>query len=354
MKIRPVILCGGSGTRLWPLSSDAMPKQLLSLVGSDSLLQATVKRVSGEIFGAPLVVTREAFSAAIAEQLAAVGAEADKILLEPSPRNTAPAIAAAAFAALADADDPLLLVMPSDHMIRDNRAFVDAIEASVPAALAGEIVTFGIPPRWAETGYGYIEVAERRETQQLAKVRCFTEKPDAATAASYVSGGRHLWNAGIFLFRASTILRELREHAPDVADAAEAAVAAASVDTPFVRLDADAFLASPSISIDYAVLEKSNRVSVVEARLDWSDIGSWEALWDVGDRDSDGNVVSGQAVVLGSRDCLIRNDTDAPVALVDSADLIVVVTASGTFVAPRSSAQKAKEVQEALSRRSET
>jgi mannose-1-phosphate guanylyltransferase/mannose-6-phosphate isomerase len=348
LKVRPVILCGGSGTRLWPLSSDQAPKQLLALAGTATLLQATVKRVSGEMFEAPVIVTRESFAHAIAEQLAAIGAEADKILLEPAPRNTAPAIAAAAFAELAGHGDSLLLAMPSDHVILDDKAFADAIRSSLPAALSGEIVTFGIPPRWAETGYGYIEVQEHPEGLPLAKVARFTEKPDCETAARYVQDGRHLWNGGIFLFRASTIVRELKEHAPLVAEACEAAVSAAAVEGKFVRLERERFLPSPSISIDYAVLERSSRVSVVEARMDWSDIGSWEALWEAGEKDRDGNVVSGKVVVLDSRDCLIRNETDTPVAVVDSAELIVVVTASGALVVPRSAAQKTKAVQEAL------
>ena len=349
MKVRPVILCGGSGSRLWPLSSDLIPKQLLSLGGTATLLQATVKRISNEMFDAPVIVTRESFAEAIAEQLAAIGAEPSKILVEPAARNTAPAIAAAAFAGLSPDEDPLLLAVPSDHVILDDGAFREAIKSSIPAALAGEIVTFGIPPRWAETGYGYIEVAEDESDAPLSKVSRFTEKPDRETAAAYVRDGRHLWNGGIFLFRASAIVDELRRHAPAVAAACEASVVGGAVEGKFVRLEREQFLASPSISIDYAVLERSSRVSVVEARMDWSDIGSWEAVWEAGDKDQDGNVVSGKAVVLNSRDCLVRNETDAPVAVVDSAELVVVVTAAGTLVVPRSSAQSTKAVQDALS-----
>lgn len=348
MTVRPVILCGGSGTRLWPLSSDLVPKQLLSLTGSATLLQATVERVSGEMFEPPVIVTRESFAEAIVEQLAAIGAEVEKMLLEPGARNTAPAIAAAAFAQLADHGDALLLVMPSDHAILDEKAFADAVRAAVPAAVAGQIVTFGVPPRRVETGYGYIEIDRNEETAPLGKVARFTEKPDAATAATYVADGRHLWNAGIFLFRASTIVDELRQHAPLVAPACEASVAGAAAEGKLVRLERDPFLASPSISIDYAVLEKSSRVCVVEARMDWSDIGSWEALWEIGEKDSDGNVVSGKAVVLNSHGCLIRNETDVPVAVVDSAEMIVVVSHSGSLIIPRSAAQNAKLVSEAL------
>lgn len=349
--VRPVILCGGSGTRLWPLSSDAVPKQLLALTGSATLLQATVKRVSNQMFEAPVIVTRESLAEAIAEQLAGTGAEPDKILLEPTARNTAPAIAAAAFAELAADDDPIMLVMPSDHVILNDSGFVEAVRASLSAAEAGEIVTFGIPPRRPETGYGYIEVAEREDGARVSRVTRFTEKPDRATAAAYVQDGRHFWNGGIFLFRASSIVRELREHAPAVAEACEASVSAASMNGTLVRLDREQFLASPSISIDYAVLEKSGRVSVVEAEMGWSDIGSWEALWEGGEKDADGNVVSGNAVVLNSRNCLIRNETDEPVAVVDSADMVVVVTAAGILVVPRSSSQSAKAVQDALSGR---
>jgi mannose-1-phosphate guanylyltransferase / mannose-6-phosphate isomerase len=349
LKVRPVILCGGSGTRLWPLSTDLVPKQLISIVGSDSLLQSTARRVSGEMFDAPVIITRESFAQAITEQLQAIGVEPDKMLLEPMARNTGPAIGGAAFAELAQGGDALLLVMPSDHVILDAAAFEEAVTASLAAAAAGEIVTFGIPPRHAETGFGYIEVGEP-DGEQPRKVIRFTEKPDSATAETYVRGGRHLWNGGIFLFQASTIVRELQEHAPLVAAACEASVAGAAIEGKRVRLDREAFLASPSISIDYAVLERSSRVSVMEARMDWSDVGSWEALWELGEKDSDGNVVSGKAVVLDSRDCLIRNETNVPVAVVDSAEMIVVVTASGTLVVPRSAAQKAKSVQKALRR----
>jgi mannose-1-phosphate guanylyltransferase/mannose-6-phosphate isomerase len=351
VKVRPVILCGGSGTRLWPLSSDEVPKQLLSIAGSDSLLQATVKRASGPLFDAPVIVTRETYAEAIARQLAEIGAGPEAMVLEPGPRNTAPAIGAAAFHELATHGDGTLLVMPSDHLIVDEGAFSNAVKASLSAAASGEIVTFGIPPRHPETGFGYIEAGDARQGDQLRKVVRFTEKPDRATAESYVRDGRHLWNGGIFLFRVSTMVRELRDHAPLVAAACEAAVAGAAHEGRLVRLERARFLASPSISIDYAVLEKSNRVSVVEARMDWSDVGTWEALWEVGPKDPDGNVVSGKAAIRGCRDCLIRNETDAPVAVVDSAGLIVVVTHSGTLVVPRRSAQNAKVVQEALSRR---
>jgi mannose-1-phosphate guanylyltransferase/mannose-6-phosphate isomerase len=351
VKVRPVILCGGSGTRLWPLSSDEVPKQLLSITGSDSLLQAAVKRASGDLFEAPVIVTREAYAEAIAQQLAAIGADPAAMLLEPGPRNTAPAIGAAAFAELANHGDSVLLVMPSDHLILDDGAFERAVQAALPAALSGEIVTFGIPPRHPETGFGYIEVGDAREGDGTRKVMRFTEKPDSATAKRYLQGGRHLWNAGIFLFRASTIVRELREYAPLVAAACEAAVGGAALDGRLVRLEREHFLASPSISIDYAVLEKTSRASVAEAHMHWSDVGSWEALWEVGEKDADGNVVSGQVDVRGCRDCLIRNEAGAPVAVVDSAELIVVVTHSGTLVVPRGSAPNAKVAQEALSRR---
>jgi mannose-1-phosphate guanylyltransferase/mannose-6-phosphate isomerase len=350
VKVRPVILCGGSGTRLWPLSSDAVPKQLLSITGSDSLLQATVKRASGDQFEAPVIVTRETYAEAIAQQLAAIGVEPEAMLLEPGPRNTAPAIGAAAFHELATHGDAVLLVMPSDHLILDETAFANAVAASLLAAESGEIVTFGIPPRHAETGFGYIEAGDAGEGDQPRKVVRFTEKPDSATAEAYVRDGRHLWNGGIFLFRASTIVSELRDHAPLVAAACEAAVAGAAHEGRLVRLERAHFLASPSISIDYAVLEGSGRVSVMEARMDWSDVGSWEALWEAGAKDSDGNVVSGNAEVRGCSDCLIRNETDAPVAVVDSAGLIVVVTDQGTLVVPRLAAHNAKAAQEALSR----
>lgn len=352
-KIVPVILCGGSGTRLWPMSNEALPKQLLALAGPETLLQSTIARLSSDLFEPPVIVTRESLVESVLEQVAAIGAMPGKMLVEPTARNTAPAIGAAALAELAGGGDPVLLVMPSDHVIADPEAFEVAIRAAIPAATAGELVTFGIVPRWPETGYGYIEFEPEAGGAGASKAIRFTEKPDRDTAAGYLAGSRHLWNGGIFLFRASSIVRELKEHAPAVVEACHRAVASAAADGPLLRLDDGEFAASPSISIDYAVLEKSSRVSVIPASMEWSDIGSWDALWEAGAKDGNGNVVSGEAVLLDCRDCLIRNETATPVAVVDSTELIVVVTESGTLVVPRSSAQKAKAVLEALNRKAQ-
>ena len=345
--ITPLILCGGSGTRLWPLSNEVTPKQLLSLNGSDTLLQATVRRVSSDLFGPPVIVTSESFGQVAAEQLARMNVQPDKLLLERVARNTGPAIGAAAFSMLLEGGDSLLLAMPSDHVIADEMAFLEAIGIAIPAAQSGQIVTFGIRPQRMETGYGYIEVG-RSSADPIRPVIRFTEKPDETTAAEYLQSGRHFWNAGVFLFSASTIIRELRQHAPLVAAACEAAVDNAVTDGKFVHLTQQAFVSLPSISIDYAVLERSNRVSMVAAEIGWSDIGSWEALWDVSDKDPDGNVAFGNVLLIDSRGCFVRNDLDNPLAVVDATEMVVVVTAAGSIIIPRHSSQKTKLVAEAL------
>lgn len=350
MSVRPVILCGGFGSRLWPLSTELVPKQLISLVGTDTLLQATVRRVASDLFEAPVMVTRECFAEPVTEQLAVVGVQAAKILLEPVARSTGPAIAAAAYSELIENRDPLLLAMPSDHVIRDSEAFTEAVRVAIPAAESGEIVTFGIRPVRAETGYGYIEVKRQEENGGMHAVARFTEKPDEATASRYQQSGVHFWNAGIFLFRASTVIREMECYAPEIANACEQAVTASVSDGNLVRLNAEDFASSPSISIDYAIIEKTKRISMVDVDMGWSDLGSWEALWEVGDKDSNENVVFGNVLLLDSRGSLVRNELDAPLALADASDLIVVATPSGTLVMPRGSGQKAKLVKETVAK----
>lgn len=351
MPVRPLILCGGFGARLWPLSTELVPKQLMSLVGTDTLLQATLRRVPPELFESPVIVTRECFAPLVAEQLTAMGVEPAKVLLEPIARDTAPAIAAAAFSELTEHRDPLLLSMPSDHVIRDMEAFTQAVRTAIPVADLGHIVTFGIRPTRAETGYGYMEVRPEEHHGATKAVARFTEKPDAITAASYVESGVHFWNAGIFLFRASTLIDELKEYAPEVASACEKAVTSSVADGNRLLMSAEHFASSPSISIDYAVFEKSKRISMIEVDMGWSDIGSWEALWDLGNKDSADNVVFGNVQLLDSRGCLVRNELSVPLAVADARDLVVVATASGTLVMPRASAQKAKLLKEALTQK---
>lgn len=349
--VRPLILCGGSGTRLWPLSTELTPKQLIPLAGIDTLLQATARRLASELFEPPIIVTRESFAQAVAEQLAAVGVQPAKIFLEPVARNTAPAIAAAAISELLEDRDPLLLSMPSDHVILDVDAFTEAVRIAIAAADSGEIVTFGIRPTRAETGYGYIEVKPQGQDGGIHGVARFTEKPDPTTAARYFQSGVHFWNAGIFLFRASTLVNELKHYDPGLVTACERALNGAVDEGHFLRLSAEHFASCPSISIDYALIEKSKHISMVEVDMGWSDIGSWDALWAVGEKDADENVVFGDALLLDSRGCLVRNELDVPLAVADASELIVVATSSGTLVMPRGSGQKAKLLNEALAKR---
>jgi mannose-1-phosphate guanylyltransferase/mannose-6-phosphate isomerase len=337
----PVILSGGSGTRLWPASREAHPKQFLPLLGDQSLLQQTWLRVAGLPDTAPpLVVGNEEHRFLVAEQLRAVGAAAGPIVLEPVGRNTAPAIAAAALVASGDGSDPLLLVLPSDHRIGDEAAFRAAIAQARPAAEAGALVTFGIVPDAPETGFGYIKAIGDGPVREVER---FVEKPDAATARAYVESGEYFWNSGMFLFRASRVLEELQAQRPAMLAQVRAAVAAARKDADFLRLDRDAFAAAPSESIDYAVMEHTARAAVVPLSAQWSDVGSWSALWQVSERDGDGNALHGDVLALGTRNTLAH----APrrlVALLGVEDLVVVDTEDALLVAHRDGVQQVKDI----------
>jgi mannose-1-phosphate guanylyltransferase/mannose-6-phosphate isomerase len=337
--LRVVLLSGGSGTRLWPLSREAYPKQFLPLVGRDTMLQATWRRVAELSDGAPIVVANEDHRFLVAEQLRQVGAPTPAILLEPVGRNTAPAIAAAALQALADGDDPLLLVLPSDHVVTDGDGFRAAIRAASDAAADGALVTFGIVPGAPETGFGYIH-AEAGDG--LRKVQRFVEKPDAATAQAYLDAGGYYWNSGMFLFRASRYLQELERHRPDILAATRAAFDAAARDGDFVRLDKAAFAACPPDSIDYAVMEKTDAAKVLPVDIGWSDVGSWSALWDVAARDADGNAHHGDVIAVDSRNSYAY--ARRLVALVGVDDLVVVETDDAVLVARKDRVQQVKDV----------
>ena len=361
--IIPVVLSGGSGTRLWPLSREQFPKQLLPLTGGgETMLQATVARTAGlPGIGAPVVVCNEAHRFMVAEQLRQAGVEGTRIVLEPIGRNTAPAIALAAHAALGAAaasvdaaDDPLLLVLPADHVVRDVVAFQAAVRAALPAAAAGRLVTFGVVPDAPETGYGYI----RRAAEPLAGVAGagsavvgaagavysidrFVEKPDLATAERFVASGDHYWNSGMFLFGARRYLRELETQAPDIAAAVIAAFGAAKGDLDFLRIDAEAFAACRSDSIDYAVMEKTREAVVVPLAAGWSDVGSWSSLHAAVESDTDGNVLRGDVIAEDTRDSFVFSESRL-VATVGLDSHVVVETKDAVLVAPRDRVQDVK------------
>jgi len=336
--ITPVILSGGSGTRLWPLSRELYPKQLLKLVGNHTMLQDTVLRLGGLEAGAPVVVCNESHRFLVAEQLRQLSIKPRAIVLEPIGRNTAPAIALAAFAADPDA---LLLVLPADHVIVDVAAFQAAIALAVPAAQAGRLVTFGIVPGAPETGYGYI----RRGAAQGSAyaIAQFVEKPDLARAQQFVDSGEYYWNSGMFLFKASRYLQELTAHAPDIAEAARAAGLAAEPDLDFVRINKAAFELCRSESIDYAVMEKTADAVVVPLDAGWSDVGSWDALHQASAADADGNVFMGDIVAEDSTGCYLHAESRL-VTAVGLRDHVVVETKDAIMVAPRDRVQDVKKL----------
>ena len=338
-QLQPVLLSGGSGTRLWPLSREAYPKQFLPLAGDDTMVQATWRRVEALADLAPIVVANEEHRFLVAEQLRQVGAPVPAILLEPVGRNTAPAIAAAALQAMAGGADPLLLVLPSDHVVRDVAGFQRAVREASSAAEAGALVTFGIVLDAPETGFGYIQAEAGDGLRQVLR---FVEKPDAATARSYLDAGGYYWNSGMFLFRASRYLEELARFRPDIVDAVRAAHAAARHDGDFVRLDKDAFSACPSDSIDYAVMEKTADAMVLPVDIGWNDVGSWSALWDVAERDADGNAHHGDVIAVDSRNSYAY--AQRLVALVGVDDIVVVETDDAVLVARKDKVQEVKQV----------
>ena len=344
-RLQAVLLSGGSGTRLWPLSREAYPKQFLPLTGEDSMLQATWLRVAPIAPSAPpIVIANEEHRFLAAEQLRLVGVSNPAIVLEPVGRNTAPAIAAAALQAMAAGDDPLLLVLPSDHVVRDAEAFRAAVRAASPAAERGALVTFGIVPTAPETGFGYIqaEAGQAAPGEGVRKVLRFVEKPDAGTARRYLEEGGYYWNSGMFLFRASRYLDELRKFRPDILEATTRAFEAAKRDGDFVRLDRDAFAACPSDSIDYAVMEKTGDACVVPVDIGWNDVGSWSALWDVSEQDDAGNAHHGDVIAVDSRDSYAY--ARRLVALVGVDNLVVVETDDAVLVARKDRVQQVKDV----------
>lgn len=347
--IHPVILCGGTGTRLWPISRQMFPKQFLPLVEERTMLEATVQRVAGADFAAPLLVANEEHRFIVAEQLRQAGVEAAEIFLEPFGRNTAPAACLAALTVAAKNPEGLLLLMPSDHVIADEDAFLAAVRVAAGAARQGAIVTFGITADRPETGYGYIRVgAQLYAGAEVCRVTSFAEKPDLVTAEGYLADGGYVWNSGIFLFQAKTFLEELERLHPEIVAACAAALKGASRDLDFCRLDAPAFADNPSISIDYAVMEHTDRAAVVPVSMGWNDVGAWSALWELGEADAAGNVVRGDVVLEDAKNCYARSEDNVLTALVGVEDIVVVVTDDAVFVSRRDRAQDVKAVVERL------
>ena len=344
--VHPILLCGGSGTRLWPLSRKSYPKQFAKLMSEESLFQASARRLVGDGFAAPVVLTGDPFRFIVTEQLAQIEMAPSGILIEPEGRNTAPAILAAALWLAQKDETALMLVAPSDHVIPEADRFRAAVRAAVPRAQAGDLVTFGIAPARAETGYGYLELAAGSdanavEPQALAR---FVEKPEAARASEMVAAGNFLWNAGIFLFTAQAVLAAYRRHAPAMVAAVEQALAGADADLGFTRLDPDAWSGAEDISVDYAIMEKADNLAVMPYGDGWSDLGGWDAVWLESGPDAAGNVCSNEATALDCRDTLLRSESDGQqVVGIGLNDMLVVAMPDAVLVAHKSEAQRVKD-----------
>jgi mannose-1-phosphate guanylyltransferase/mannose-6-phosphate isomerase len=345
--IIPVVLCGGSGTRLWPLSRETYPKQFLRLHGDHTLLQQTMQRLQNlEGIGPALLVCNESSRFVAAEQLREIGISDASILLEPMRRNTAPAIASAALHALAGGDDPLLLVLPSDHVIKDQAAFCAAIHSARQAAQEGDLVTFGIAPLGPETGYGYIRTGTPARGP-MRPVLEFVEKPDRTRAEQYLASGDYYWNSGMFLFRASRYLEELNRYQPAIVTACREAVARAQKDFDFIRLNQHAYASSPDNAIDYAVMEHTERASMVVMEANWSDIGSWASVWESADKDAENNATCGDVLLQDCADCLVHGTTRL-VTAVGLRNMVIVETADALLIMNTERAQDTRKLVEKL------
>lgn len=346
--VAPVILCGGVGTRLWPVSRESFPKQFWPLAGERSLMEDTARRGAGGDFQAPWVICNQEHRFLVQEHMRLAGIDNPRIVLEPAGRNSAPAVAAAALLQAEIDPDAILWIMAADAVIGDAEAQMRALNSAIPAARDGRIVAFGMRPTSPETGYGYIEAGAPLDgCEAVCHLASFVEKPDLATAKQMQASGRHLWNSGMLVCSAATMLAELARCAPDVLAAVEPAVSGRSTDLGFIRLEAAAFKAAPNISIDHAVCERTDRAAVVPAEMGWSDVGSWGALWEIGEKDDKGNVAVGDVLLEGAEGSYVRTD-GILTAVVGLRDIVAVATADAVLVMDRNRTQDVKKVVERL------
>lgn len=347
--ITPVLLCGGSGTRLWPLSRKSYPKQFAPLVGENSLFQASAQRLSGDGFAAPVVLTNSDFRFIVTEQLASVSIDPGAILIEPQGRNTAPAILAAALYLQAQDEDALMLVAPSDHVVPDAAAFRAAVRAGVERARAGDLVTFGIAPTHPETGYGYLELDGAPVEGDAVALRRFVEKPDLSAAESMLDAGNYLWNAGIFLFSAKSIVAAFQAHSESLIDPVGRSLSEAKVDLGFLRLAAEPWSQAEDISIDYAVMERAENIAAVPFSAKWSDLGGWDAVWAEGRPNADGVVTNGPASAIDCKDTLLRSESEnLELVGIGLENIIAVAMPDAVLVADKSRGQDVKLAVQAL------
>ena len=355
MKITPIILCGGSGTRLWPLSRKSYPKQFAKLAGDETLFQQAAKRVSGDLFNAPVILTNSDFRFIVAEQLAEIGKDPHSVLIEPEGKNTAPAILAAAMWLAQEDPDAMMLVLPSDHVVPDAVQFQDTVKIGLTAAALGDLVTFGITPDRPETGYGYLEMEGKRDAAKPVKLKRFVEKPDLDTAQQMIDSGNFLWNAGIFLFKASDFIEAAKSHSPDLFEPTQAAVTDAKADLGFLRLAPEPWSKLKDISVDYAVMEPASNISTVPFSGKWSDLGDWGAVWRDTDQDSNGVAQSGLTQSIDCTDTLLRSESDKQELIgIGLKDIIAIAMPDAVLVANRSDAQNVKKAVALLKEKSAT